>query len=431
MKTPRVLHVAHAAHPLSRGGVETYLLRLFPAMAQAGWESALLLPLAAESDAGRVSLRHGGLPVFRVAMPRKVGGVRGAIRSFKSRSALADAMAAIGEWRPDLIHVHQMMFHDYRLPLHARSLGLPVVTTVHDFWFACHRITLTDAWGEPCPGSPGGRRCSRCLAAHRRLALVRRLLWAPVIRMRQQRYRRAVLSSDAVIVASPFAAGVLREALELVALPAEVFAYPVPACERRRQLRRDGDQPARLGFIGSLRRHKGLDVLAMAAHLLGPRGYTLEVFGDLEVDPGYVSRLRETSGGWMRFRGPFEPEEIMRVLDELDVLVVPSLWRETGPLVALEALAKGLAVVGSRLGGLVELAARFPGQVQLFEPGKPDELAAAVLRAARFAGSDQAPGIVSPIEHAARLAGLYRNLARVPEPVPGVDPESVLGQTSG
>jgi len=38
-----------------------------------------------------------------------------------------------------------------------------------------------------------------------------------------------------------------------------------------------------------------------------------------------------------------------------DLVAVPSLWLETGPLVVLEAFAAGIPVLGSRLGGIAEL----------------------------------------------------------------------------
>ncbi len=45
----------------------------------------------------------------------------------------------------------------------------------------------------------------------------------------------------------------------------------------------------------------------------------------------------------------------MTRLRDYDLLVVPSQWLETGPLVVLEAFAAGIPVLGSRLGGIAEL----------------------------------------------------------------------------
>ena len=40
---------------------------------------------------------------------------------------------------------------------------------------------------------------------------------------------------------------------------------------------------------------------------------------------------------------------------EYDLVAIPSRWLETGPLVALEAFAAGVPVLGANLGGIAEL----------------------------------------------------------------------------
>jgi glycosyltransferase involved in cell wall biosynthesis len=42
-------------------------------------------------------------------------------------------------------------------------------------------------------------------------------------------------------------------------------------------------------------------------------------------------------------------------LADLDVLLCPSIWFENGPTIALEAMAAGTPVIGSRVGNLAEI----------------------------------------------------------------------------
>ena len=83
-------------------------------------------------------------------------------------------------------------------------------------------------------------------------------------------------------------------------------------------------------------------------------GLTLDVHGSPNVEPSYAASLKAAAGtdARIRFRGPFAEGEQARVLAELDVLVVPSIWWENSPLVVLEALAAGLPVIASRTGGI-------------------------------------------------------------------------------
>ena len=62
-------------------------------------------------------------------------------------------------------------------------------------------------------------------------------------------------------------------------------------------------------------------------------------------------------------------------LSRIDVLVVPSIWYENAPLVVYSALAAGVPVVATDLGGLSETIVHGRNGL-LFEPGNPAALAA-------------------------------------------------------
>jgi glycosyltransferase involved in cell wall biosynthesis len=48
-------------------------------------------------------------------------------------------------------------------------------------------------------------------------------------------------------------------------------------------------------------------------------------------------------------------EEVISFIDEIDLLIVPSVWLETGPYVIYEALARKVPVLAFKKGGSVEL----------------------------------------------------------------------------
>ena len=62
-----------------------------------------------------------------------------------------------------------------------------------------------------------------------------------------------------------------------------------------------------------------------------------------------------------------------RLIAEAGVVVVPSEWYENAPLVILESFALGRPVVGSRIGGIPELASTDTGGI--FEAGDAAGLA--------------------------------------------------------
>ncbi|MGH2944572.1 MAG: glycosyltransferase family 4 protein, partial [Solirubrobacteraceae bacterium] len=140
---------------------------------------------------------------------------------------------------------------------------------------------------------------------------------------------------------------------------------------------RDGPARPIVGFVGRIEPRKGpLDLVRAAAQIrAGAPGARIVLVGDDPYDsaPDYAERVRRAE----------DVEHIPWVADgaavmrHLDVLVAPSRQEPFGTVLA-EAMAAGTPVVATRVGGLAEVVA--DGETgRLVTPGRPDELAAAVL----------------------------------------------------
>jgi glycosyltransferase involved in cell wall biosynthesis len=79
--------------------------------------------------------------------------------------------------------------------------------------------------------------------------------------------------------------------------------------------------------------------------------------------------------------GTFPNREIGKVLSELDVLVIPSLWYENSPLVVHSAQAAKVPVIASDIGGLSEAITHEINGL-LFERGNARALAVQIRRLA-------------------------------------------------
>jgi glycosyltransferase involved in cell wall biosynthesis len=82
--------------------------------------------------------------------------------------------------------------------------------------------------------------------------------------------------------------------------------------------------------------------------------------------------------GRIRFLGSKPHVEMPGIFSSAEIAVIPSLM-EASSVAALEAMACGIPVAASRVGGLPEIIDESVGT--LFEPGNPDSLAEAVVRA--------------------------------------------------
>ena len=99
----------------------------------------------------------------------------------------------------------------------------------------------------------------------------------------------------------------------------------------------------------------------------------------------------------IKIRPPVAPADVPAAIAEHDVIAVPSLVLETGPFVAMEALALGVPVLGSRLGGIAELVQH--DVTGWLEP--PGEIARWSTRIAELV-SDRSR-VARAAEHAARV----------------------------
>ena len=130
----------------------------------------------------------------------------------------------------------------------------------------------------------------------------------------------------------------------------------------------------RFGFIGVHDPVKGLDTLARAAHrLVNDQNVRFVIAGSAKSD--YSKSLpQKFPGENTSFLGWTKPEDFF---PQIDVLVVPSLFREPFGRVVIEAFVQGVPVIGARSGGIPESID--PGKDgYLFDPGDDKALAAEI-----------------------------------------------------
>ncbi len=127
-----------------------------------------------------------------------------------------------------------------------------------------------------------------------------------------------------------------------------------------------------VGTLTSFAPVKGLDVLLDAARELPSARFALFGEGD---SAALAARARALGlDGRLTFPGPVPARA---ALAQMAVFVLSS-YMENAPLALLEAMAAGVPVVATRVGGVPELVPEGTGE--LVEPGDPAALAAAIAR---------------------------------------------------
>lgn len=145
--------------------------------------------------------------------------------------------------------------------------------------------------------------------------------------------------------------------------------------------------PPRLLFAGRIAREKGLHTVVEALRLLREGdnlpGVSLDIVGPVQ-DREYMRAVEHgiaqgELGSSVRFRGPIPSEAMPELYGQHDIYVFPSIWEEPFSIGLLEAMACGLAVVGTTTGGSREV---LEDEVNCltFPPGDAQSLARQLMR---------------------------------------------------
>ncbi len=318
------LRILLACAPAPFGGLESVVAGLAAGLAGRGHEVhvAATLDRADEPHAVLDPLERAGVAVHRLAPP--------------PRAYLAERRAIerlLGQLRPRVLHTH-----GYRADILAgwagRRAGVPVVSTAHGFiggdlrnrayeWLQCRALRLAD----------------RVVAVS--------------LPIRDRLRRAGVPEGRLVLLRNAFAGDPAlsrEEARAALGLPADMRVA---------------------GWIGRLAPEKGPDLLVEAARLAGP-GIAWSVIGDGPMRDAVAARASAA----VHFHGRLAGAG--RLVSAFDVLVLSSRTEGT-PIILLEAMAAGVPVVATAVGGVPDVLG--PAEGWLVRPGDPAALAAAVREA--------------------------------------------------
>lgn len=142
----------------------------------------------------------------------------------------------------------------------------------------------------------------------------------------------------------------------------------------------------RFGFMGSIIKTKGVHVLvdAFLRTVIGRNDVELHVYGAPNRWSGdYLDDLKRRSAHCpnVTFHGRYNNTKVSEVLQNIDVLVLPSIWFENAPLTLNEAAMSRTPILVSDRGGMLEFV-RANEYGWTFKLGDADDLATKMTRLA-------------------------------------------------
>ena len=246
----------------------------------------------------------------------------------------------------------------------ARESGLPYILTLTDFWFICPKIFLQTTSGSLCSGPEGGEVCGRLCPELPSKFIGRRLETAKDI----------LLGAKAVIAPSRFVAALFKK--EFPDLKISIIRHGMDSGSLKQNTRtyKRGDEIV-FGYTGGLAPHKGVHLLLKAFRELDAARAKLKVYGSYSHEMEYSRFLLKIAEGDKRieFCGSYKPAEVGDILQDIDVLVVPSVVYESYSLALHEALACNVPVIAADIGAASEEITNSVNGF-IFRAGDEDEL---------------------------------------------------------
>ncbi len=285
----------------------------------------------------------------------------------------------IADLRPDVVHVHNVSGASLAPFAAAKSMGVPVLNTLHDLWLICPCNMRLQADGSYCDPRRWPNGCGRCWRQND--------YWAAVPRRHQifAALTRGVdrfLSPSQAVIDRLVETGYDRERFQLLRLGFDDAARqnePLPAPVAR-AIGETRGRPI-IVFAGGGTTIKGARVVLDAVPKLVEQVKGLRVLvaggGDPEVLAEF-ERLPPPASEQVTVLGRVPFHAMRQLFAAADLTLFPSLWHENSPVTIFENFQVGTPLVASRVGGIPEFIDE--GETgYLVPPGDVDALVDAVV----------------------------------------------------
>jgi len=258
--------------------------------------------------------------------------------------------------RPDVVHFHHILGYGVEA-IHAARRALPnaaIVVTLHEYLSICnnHGQMVKLNGGQLCNrASPA--ECNGCFPNISAAAFMKRELFLKSFYDQVDMF----VSPSQFLIGRYADWGLARDRLRFLENGLDIgeIAPPRPIGP--------GGRRNRFAYFGQLNQFKGIRVLIEAVARVPAKDWgadsALYVFGgNIEKQPEVFQRefrrYVQAAGRRVRFFGSYQAQDLPRLMQGVDWVVVPSTWWENSPVVIQEAFLHGRPLICSDIGGMAE-----------------------------------------------------------------------------
>ncbi len=302
-----------------------------------------------------------GIKLIRVNKPNRDYTFRSKYEDNKMAKMFEKYLVRV---KPDIVHIGHLSHLTISIVEIVKKHDIPVIFTLHDYWMMCIRGQLIRDDLSLCSG-PEIEKCTECnekyFTSHSH-AQEEISNWLKTLKTINE-------NVDLFISPSKF----LQKKYIEYGIPEGKIIYKDYGFNKElfNGIKRNSYTKIRFGFLGRIVPVKGISLIIDAFNQLDHSKAELNIYGKLPSSHMYLKERCLNSA--INFRGSYNYKQIGKVLSNIDVLVVPSVWHENSPLVIHEAFLAKIPVITSNLGGMAELVKHEKNGL-LFEPGNIEDL---------------------------------------------------------
>ena len=389
----KILLVVHTFLPKYIGGTEVCVFELAKEFIRKGHKVIVFCtdPLSSKKEGVIDSVKYRGIDV--IAVNKNIKMNLSFSDTYSDNKVILPFSKIIESFKPDVIHYHHFMHLSIEMVNIGKKYKIPQVYTLHDFWLQCIMHQRITTRGELCR-SFDEEKCSQCLSDIMNVGSLedtpfdlKELMKSPnkskfigialkklysrnlcklkfiknkgtylsIIKQRNISIRKAISKIDLLIFPTKF----LYHEFLLWEIKPNKFILSSDGIDTKKFLnfKRMKSNEVSFGYIGSIVKNKGLDMILKAWPKLDKGNYSLKIYGGLSVDKKYSQYILNLSKNLknIKFLGTFPSDKISEVYSKIDVLIVPSRWFENAPLVIRNALQTKTPIIAVNLGSIPEL----------------------------------------------------------------------------
>lgn len=360
--------------------------------------------------------------------------------------------------KPDVVHIHSRMGLPASLAKCATTRGIPVISTIHVYGFLCQKRVMINHLGNLCEGPSDLKKCALCtgkinigkLKFGARVANTSETLLgfmvhakrlvngAPADPVYGDANTIAHVPPDPIMVK-----GLTKRLVYMINLINSVIDTTIcvsedvkktlmrfgvhedrllvqhigsliaeTQCSRKNKLH----DPIVIGNIGGVDHYKGTHILIKAVAKMKSRGFRVKVFGKYD-DVYKTSLMKDWENLPVEFTGRYAPAQLPEILDQIDIMVLPSICNDTAPQTIFESYSRYVPIVASNIGGFPDFI-KDGVNGRLFKPGDADHLAEILDNIVNEPNqirifSEQIPKLKTIRQNAEELVSLYESLRSV------------------